>query len=105
MRRLLVLATGLFALAACTSTANVPPIVTWSYGSGNGDGVQYQGPPPKYSFSYGAGSDVPVSSGGKPTMGYAYGADGTTGDMVQMSKPETQQLAQPTQPPNPNTHS
>ena len=105
MRALFVLAPGLILLGACTSTANVPPQVSWSYGAGNGDGVQYQGPPPKYSFSYGAGADVPVSSGGHPTMSYGYGGDGTTGDTVQMVAPQKQQLAQPAPAPNPNAHS
>ena len=105
MRKVMTMTAALFLVAACTSTANVPPIVSWSYGAGNGDGVQYPGPPPKYSFSYGAGADVPVSSGAKPTMGYSYGAESTKGDMVQMSKPEQQQVAQPAPAPNRNTHS
>lgn len=105
MRRLMLIAPALLMLGACTSTANVPPIVSWSYGAGNGDGVKYPGPPPKYSFNYGAGSDVPVSSGARPTMSYSYGAEGTTGDMVQMVAPEKQQLAAPAPKPNANTHS
>lgn len=105
MLRLIVLTPGLLLLGACVSTANIPPKVSWSYGAGNGDGVQYPGPPPIYSFNYGAGADVPVSSGAHPTMSYAYGADGTTGDAVQMTAPPKQQMAQPTQAPSPNTHS
>ena len=105
MRKLILVGPCVFLLGACTSTANVPPIVSWSYGAGNGDGVQYQGPPPKYSFNYGAGADVPVSSGAKPTMSYGYGGESTTGDMVQMTAPEKQQLAAPAPKPNANTHS
>lgn len=105
MRKLILVAPCLFLLGACTSTANVPPIVSWSYGAGNGDGVQYPGPPPKYSFAYGSGADVPVNSGAHPTMSYGYGAESTTGDTVQMTKPETQQLAAPAPKANSNTHS
>ncbi len=106
MRKLVMLTPALFLLAACASTANVPPKVSWSYGAGNGDNVPYQGPPPKYSFSYGAGADVPVSSGAHPTMSYGYGGDGVTGDMVQMTAPEPkQQVAQPAQAPKANNHS
>ena len=106
MKKLIVLAPGMLLLAACASTANVPPKVSWSYGAGNGDGVQYPGPPPQYSFSYGAGADVPVTSGAKPTMSYGYGGESTTGDMVQMATPTpSTQVAQPTQAPNPNHHS
>ena len=106
MRKLGMLIPSLFMLAACASTANVPPKVSWSYGAGNGDGVQYPGPPPKYSFSYGAGADVPVSNGTTPVTSFGYGAEGVTGDMVQMTTPApNQQVAQPTQAPNPNHHS
>ncbi|RYY16686.1 MAG: hypothetical protein EON55_03845 [Alphaproteobacteria bacterium] len=105
MRKLVLVAPCLFLLGACTSTANVPPIVSWSYGAGNGDGVKYPGPPPKYSFNYGAGSDVPVTSGAHPQMSYGYGGDGVTGSSVQMVAPEKQQLAAPAPRPNPNTHS
>lgn len=105
MRKSLLFVPCVLLLGACTSTANVPPIVSWSYGAGNGDGVQYPGPPPKYSFNYGAGADVPVNSGAQPTMSYGYGAESTTGDMVQMTTPEKQQLAAPAPKVNPNTHS
>lgn len=105
MNKLILIAPGLLLLGACTSTANVPPIVSWSYGAGNGDGVQYPGPPPKYSFNYGAGADVPVNSGGKPQMSYGYGGEGMTGSAVQMTAPEKQQLAAPIPKTNANTHS
>lgn len=105
MHKSLLIAPCLLLLGACTSTANVPPIVTWSYGAGNGDGVKYPGPPPKYSFNYGAGSDVPVNSGAKPQMSYSYGAEGVQGSSVQMTAPEKQQLAAPAPNPNANTHS
>lgn len=105
MHKLILIAPCVLFLGACTSTANVPPIVSWSYGAGNGDGVQYPGPPPKYSFNYGAGADVPVNSGGKPQMSYGYGGEGITGSSVQMIAPEKQQLAAPIPKPNANTHS
>ena len=107
MRKLIIAAPAVLLLAACTSNyvPPPPPIVSWSYGAGNGDGVKYPGPPPKYSFSYGAGADVPVNSGSKPTMSYGYGAEGTTGDMVQMATPTpNQQVAQPVQAPATSHH-
>ena len=107
MRKLFIVTPALFLLAACASNyvPPPPPRVSWSYGAGNGDGVQYPGPAPKYSFSYGAGADVPVNSGAKPTMNFGYGGEGVSGDMVQMAAPDKTQVAQPVQAPSLNHHS
>ena len=110
--RNIVIVGGLLLLAGCGGNPSVPPVVSWSYGAGNGDGVQYPGPAPKYSFADGIGKDVPTDSGFKYTTQYGYGGDSTTGVMVGMAPVDkTQQLAAPaantvpTPATTPRTHS
>ncbi|MBV8915360.1 MAG: hypothetical protein JOZ05_20255 [Acetobacteraceae bacterium] len=89
--------------------------MSWSYGAGNGDPIQYPGAAPVYSRSYGMGADVPVSTGQKPAVQYGYGADNESGVTVQTqpAAPAPQRLAAPaTAPaagqltsPAPGTHS
>jgi hypothetical protein len=111
MRKVLMAGFGGLLVTACAAQPNVPPVVSWSYGAGNGDPVQYQGPAPAYSFANGLGADVPVSSGGKPTVQYGYGAENQQGTMVQMqpSAPASQQVAAPaatgSPAPAPGSHS
>lgn len=100
MRKVLMVGVGLF-VTACAAQPDVPPVVSWSYGAGNGDPVQSQGPAPTYSFANGLSADVPVNSGAKPTVQYGYGAENEKGMMVQMqpSAPAPQQVAAPATPP------
>lgn len=91
---LIVLGSGLM-LAACGGNPDVAPKVSYSFNPGNGDGVQYQGPAPKISYAYGLGNGDSVQSGQKANIQYGYGAESTTGDMVQMTPAEKQQLASP----------
>lgn len=74
---------SMLALAGCSMQPPAPPVVSWHYGVGNGDGVQ---------------STQPV------TTNYGYGAEGMTG--VVMSAPpapaSNQQLAAPVPAPNSN---
>ena len=85
--RSIFMAAAAVLLASCGGQPDVPPTVTWGYGTGNGDPVAYPGPAPVYSRSYGLGADVPVSAGAAPTVQYGYGADGETGVMVQSTPP------------------
>jgi len=97
MRQTFLLCSTVLLLAGCGGQPNVPPVVSWQYGAGNGDPIPYQGPAPVYSRAYGMGADVPVNSGQKPTVQYGYGAENESGVMVQMqpSAPATQRVAAP----------
>lgn len=91
MRKLLLAAP--FLLLAGAASAQTPQ---WSYGAGNGDGVQYQGPKPIYSYAYGPGNGDSVKSGASAQTGFAYGGDNQTGGMIQMTAPQPkQQTASP----------
>ena len=105
MRKVLMVGVAGLLMTACAAQPDVPPVVSWSYGAGNGDPVQSQGPAPAYSFANGLGADVPVSSGAKPTVQYGYGAENEQGQMVQMqpSAPASQRVAAPAANPSPAT--
>ena len=97
MRNLVVVA-ALAALAGCTATdpGATPTKVSWSYGAGNGDGVNYPGPAPVYKRAYGLGTDAVASPAQEPKVNYAYGAENHTGSMVQQETPKSpQQVAAP----------
>ena len=84
MRSVLVIG-GLLVLGACSMTPQAPPVVSWQYGAGNGDGVSYPGPKPTFNRAYGAGNGDGVQSGQTATTKYSYGADGMSGTMVQVA--------------------
>jgi hypothetical protein len=91
-----VVVIAVLILAGCAGNADVPPKVSWGYGTGNGDPVAYPGPAPVYSRAYGLSADVPVSTGAKPNVQYGYGADNETGVMVQTQPSQPQRVAAPT---------
>lgn len=104
MRHLLAIGAVLLA-AGCTTAPSAPPVVTWQYGTGAGDGVQYSGAKPTYARIFGAGAGDGVTSGQTSTTNYAYGAEGQTGTMVQIVPKPPTVVAAPAQAPSPNTHS
>jgi hypothetical protein len=105
----LMTAGAMLALAGCSMAPQPPPIVSWQYGAGNGDGVQYQGDKPTFARAYGLGGGDSVTSGQVATTQYSYGAENQSGSMVQVAPPR-QMLAAPAPQPNqpqavPGTHS
>lgn len=97
-----LLAIGLVLMAAgCATQPEPPPTVSWRYGPSD-DVVSPSGPPPIYSQSYGLGAGDSVTSGAAPTPSFAYGAEGQTGTMIQMSPQPRQDVAAPTPSPTPH---
>lgn len=97
MRNLVVVA-AFAALAGCTATdpGAVPTKVSWAYGAGNGDGVNYPGPAPVYKRAYGLGTDAVAPPAQEPKVSYSYGAENHMGSMVQQETPRpAQQVAAP----------
>lgn len=99
MRNLLAIGTVLMG-AGCAMQPQPAPVVTWQYGP-TGDAVSPAGPPPTYSQSYGLGVGDSVTAGQAPTPSFAYGAEGQTGTMVQMSPQTRQDVAAPAPTPTP----
>ena len=97
MRNLVVVA-AIAALAGCTATdpGAAPTKVSWSYGAGNGDGVNYPGPAPIYKRAYGLEREAVAPPAQEPKVNYAYGAENHSGSMVQQAAPQpAQQVAAP----------
>lgn len=97
MRNLVVVA-AIAALAGCTATdpGAAPTKVSWSYGAGNGDGVNYPGPAPVYKRAYGLDLDAVTLPTQEPKVNYSYGAENHSGSMVQQTAPQpAQQVAAP----------
>ncbi len=91
-----ILAIGAVLLAAgCTTGPQTAPVVSWQYGTGAGDGVQYPGGKPTYTRAYGFGNGDGVNTGVKVNPNYAYGAEGQTGTMVQFAPTTPTQVAAP----------
>jgi len=102
MMRSLVFVGILAALAGCNAVdPSTPTKVSWKYGAGNGDGVAYPGPAPVFQRAYGWGADQVATPLGKPDVNYAYGADGNTGNIVQVAPQPSPQLAAPAPMPDP----
>ena len=98
MRKFVVVA-AMAALVGCTATdpGAAPTKVSWQYGAGNGDGVNYPGPAPVYKRAYGVGVDAVAPPAQDPKVNYAYGAENQSGTMVQQDAPKpAQQVASPT---------
>ena len=85
MRKTLLAAPILFLAGAAGAQT-----VTYQYGAGNGDPVQYPGPKPTYNYAYGPGNGDGVKAPGNPQTSFAYGGDGATGTMMQMGTPTPQ---------------
>lgn len=96
MRNLVVVAT-LATLAGCTATdpGTAPTKVSWQYGAGNGDGVNYPGPAPVYKRAYGLESDAVAAPTQEPKVNYGYGAENHLGSVVQTVPQPAQQVAAP----------
>lgn len=101
MRTLLAVGAVLMA-AGCAVQPQTPPVVSWQYGAGDGDAVSPRGPAPVYSQTYDLSDGEPVTpSGQAPAPSLAYGADGQTGTMVQMTPQAPQTPVAPTPVPQP----
>ena len=97
--RTLVVVAALAAVAGCSATnpAAAPTKVSWQYGAGNGDGVNYSGPAPVYKRAYGVGAAAVAPAAQEPKVNYTYGAENQSGVMVQQETPKpNQQAASPT---------
>ncbi len=93
---------AVLALAGCNAAGqSTPTKVSWQYGGGPADGVNYQGPAPVYKRAYGLGADQVATPVGTPQVNYGWGAEGQSGTMVQVAPQTQQRLAVPTPTPNP----
>ena len=98
MRKLLAVG-AILAAAGCSAQPPAAPTVTWDYAPHAGEGVSPTGPTPAYSQTYDMTGGDAVTTGQAPKPNLAYGAEGDTGTMVQLSPQARQKLAAPTAQP------
>jgi hypothetical protein len=76
MKNLFVIAMAILASGCAMQPVKPPTVVSWTYGTGNGDPVPNPSPKPTYSRLYGYGNGDPVPFGQKADKtAFVYGGE------------------------------
>ncbi len=76
MKNLFVIGTLVLATGCAMQPVKPPTVVSWAYGTGNGDPVANTSPKPAYTRLYGYGNGDPVPVSQKPDKtGFVYGGE------------------------------
>ncbi len=86
--RSLALVGALLLAAGCTmQPVSRPTVVSWQYGTGNGDPVANPSPKPTYIRAFGYGNGDPVKSGLDAKTAFVYGGENGFGTPVVTDTP------------------
>jgi hypothetical protein len=89
MKKLLIMGTAILAAGCAAQPVKPPTVVSWAYGTGNGDPIPNTSPKPTYTRLYGYGNGDPIPVSQKPGQtGYTYGGENGGSMPMQFGPPK-----------------